>query len=288
MLISVITPTYNRSKAVVRAVHSVQEQSYSDIEIFVVDDGSTDDTAEAIARIRDHRITYMYQENSGQSSARNRALREAKGDFVAFLDSDDAWPAEKLQQQVSVLRQYPNVDVLFGDRIDVSAVGTTYRKVGISESPSNLLKTLLYGNIVNFNSSIVRADLMKSLRFDETMRAGEDYDLWLRAAPTALFLYQSKPWLLYSLDGRRVSNDFEPVCRNNRLSISRVIARHSNKVNASEVNAVWCRFFARFAREYSRAGEFCKSIDYSCRAVWHAPYDLIGWRALAACVARRC
>ena len=96
-LVSIITPTYNRADFIEQAVNSVLAQTYTNFELLIVDDGSTDNTRDLLEpALTDSRVRYFRQENQGQSVARNWALSEAKGDFVCFLDSDNYWPAEKI------------------------------------------------------------------------------------------------------------------------------------------------------------------------------------------------
>src|ERR1017187_5960230 len=101
--ISVVIPTYNRAHVVVQAIESALQQTLRDLEVIVVDDGSTDGTGETLDREYGNRIRYFHQQNQGQSVARNKGLWEAKGEWVAFLDSDDVWLPEKLQHQLQAL-----------------------------------------------------------------------------------------------------------------------------------------------------------------------------------------
>ena len=101
-LVSVVIPTFNRAKVVTRAIDSVLEQTYRNCEVIVVDDGSTDDTADVLRSYKD-KIVYIQQKNAGPSAARNRGIRESKGEFIAFLDSDDLWFATKLERQAGLL-----------------------------------------------------------------------------------------------------------------------------------------------------------------------------------------
>lgn len=114
-MVSIIVPTYNREKLLPRAVESVLRQTYQDWELLVVDDGSTDNTKEIIKKYcdKDCRIHYFHKENGGQGSARNLGIRNAQGTYVAFLDSDDEWLPEKLQEQVSVLEQHGEYDFCY-------------------------------------------------------------------------------------------------------------------------------------------------------------------------------
>lgn len=112
-LVSVIIPTYNRASMTMEAVQSVLRQTYDNFEIIVVDDGSTDNTYEIINQIDDKRIRYIYQENARQAAARNRGIEAACGDYIAFLDSDDLFFPQKLEQQVEYLTQNPHIGLLY-------------------------------------------------------------------------------------------------------------------------------------------------------------------------------
>ena len=114
-LVSVIIPTYNRANVIHRSISSVIKQSYQKIEIIIVDDASTDDTAQIIQQISDTRIIYIcHQINRGGSEARNTGIKNAKGKFIAFLDSDDVWLPDKLQHQLAVISQQKCQDNLVG------------------------------------------------------------------------------------------------------------------------------------------------------------------------------
>lgn len=104
-MVSCIITTYNRAEYIERALRSVINQSYRNIEIIVVDDGSIDDTSKIIARIKDDRIIYVYQNNSGAQAARNKGIKLARGKYIAFLDSDDIWMDNKLDVQLKKLEE---------------------------------------------------------------------------------------------------------------------------------------------------------------------------------------
>lgn len=111
--ISVVIPVYNGSAYIADAVASVRAQGYPDIEVIVVDDDSTDDTAQVVAAI-DPPVHYVWQENGGSAAARNRGVREATGDFIAFLDADDLWTEGKLALQLAAFEDDPLLDVTWG------------------------------------------------------------------------------------------------------------------------------------------------------------------------------
>ncbi len=105
--VSVIIPTFNCAVYLPQAIESVLGQTWQDFELIVVDDGSTDDTCQVLAPYQ-NRLVYLYQENQGESSARNKGIQVAQGEYLAFLDSDDLWLATKLERQITVLEAWPS------------------------------------------------------------------------------------------------------------------------------------------------------------------------------------
>ena len=111
-LISVIIPTYNRAHLIKRSAQSVLNQTYKNLELIIVDDGSTDNTKEVIDSLNDERIVYIKQENQGAAAARNTGIDIAKGKYIAFQDSDDVWHSDKLEKQIYILKEN-NADIVF-------------------------------------------------------------------------------------------------------------------------------------------------------------------------------
>lgn len=190
-LVSVIIPTYNRAAVVGRAVESVLSQTYSRIEVLIVDDGSTDDT-QAVLRHYSDRVQVITQKNQGPTIARNRGIERSRGDIVAFLDSDDYWLPSKLSRQVRLLDQAgPAVPCcLCNCRVQYNnGPGTSTFKIAAMESPyseglwMNPAEVLIT-RFVMFNQAIAirRSALDQVGVFDESLKFGEDYDLPLRLA----------------------------------------------------------------------------------------------------------
>jgi glycosyltransferase involved in cell wall biosynthesis len=179
--VSVIIPTYNRKNLILRAIHSVINQTYQDFEIIVIDDGSTDGTKDALSVYKD--IRYFYQENRGISSARNRGLAEAKGDYIAFLDSDDEWIPEKLAIQVKILDENPKIGIVHNKLIILNEkneqIGTKPR-LDSSGIFTDLIETL--GDLPTSSIMIRRECFDKVGVFDESLPTMEDFEMWLRIA----------------------------------------------------------------------------------------------------------
>src|SRR3989338_2869812 len=184
-LVSVIIPTYNYGHVVCEAVESVLHQTYTNLEVIVVDDGSQDDTRQRVEKYRD-RIRYVYQPNKGLSAARNTGIKEAKGDYIAILDSDDIWLPTKIEEQMKVFAQYPEVGLISCSGIEVDENGKVLDKVprkGFS-SKKELMENLISRNVISGGSNAIfkKECISKVGLFDEDLNSAEDWDMWLRIA----------------------------------------------------------------------------------------------------------
>lgn len=180
MHVSVVIPTYNSGPLVAEAVRSVLAQTRPAHEVIVVDDGSTDDTAQRLAEFGE-RIVYVRQANARVAAARNTGLARATGELVAFLDADDAWHPEKLARQVQVLEAHPEIGLV--------GTGTTdWPGEFAAELPAGELRRLtfsrlLLSNQITTSSVVVRRSVLERVgSFDTELFGPEDYDLWLRCA----------------------------------------------------------------------------------------------------------
>ena len=177
MQISAIIPTYNRAEFILKAVKSIQNQSLSVGEIIVVDDGSTDNTKELL---ENENITYIYQENKGVSSARNRGIKEAKYEWLAFLDSDDLWHKNKIEEQVALHVNSPELKASFTDELWVRNNKTINKKKHLQKEEPTFLNSLRTCKIGTSTFFVHKSIFDEAGLFDETLKVCEDYDLWLR------------------------------------------------------------------------------------------------------------
>lgn len=188
--VSVIIPTYNRASMLKEAIQSVLDQTYTDYEIIVIDDGSTDSTREVVDGLkqRSGRVTYLYQENKGRSAARNHGINLATGNYIAFLDADDKFLPQKLYTQVHALDDKPEYGMTYSYSIAINERGRILREGG---NPAKIrLSGWIYpellfikGTIITTPTVMVRASVLREIGgFDETMHTCEDLDLWRRIA----------------------------------------------------------------------------------------------------------
>ncbi len=219
--VSVIIPTYNHAQYLPDALESVLSQTYKDYEIIVVDDGSTDNTKEILEPYLPQ-INYIYQENSGQSKARNHAIRISSGQYIAFLDADDVWTPDKLEFQVRVLDLDPEAGLVFADAEvfqDPQTAGASFfEMVGFPRTPitdsrevSGAFEKLLEKNFIQTGTVIARRECFEQVDlFDESLKLAEDKDMWLRIAK--LYKIQAVPKVLLKKRGFSTS-DYELLKR---------------------------------------------------------------------------
>ena len=219
-MLSVIVPTYNRAYCLRRAVDSALTQTYQNVEVLIVDDGSTDDTRELVATIYagNPRVRYLYQQNAGVSAARNTGLRAAQGDYIALLDSDDSWKPWKAELQVRCLQANPEIGMVWTDMEAVGPQGevvnpkylkrfySAYQELGdqplfssarplkefwdnvptecagLSLQSGDIFSNMILGNLVHTSTVVLTRKRLEAVKtFREDLQvSGEDYDFHLR------------------------------------------------------------------------------------------------------------
>ncbi|MEK9180242.1 MAG: glycosyltransferase family 2 protein [Patescibacteria group bacterium] len=183
-LVSIITPAHNAGPYLRDTIGSVLSQTYNNFEHIIVDDGSTDDTAEVVRSFTDPRIKYMSQKNSGQSSARNAAIKVAKGKYIALLDADDIFYPEKLSEQVAYMEQHPDCEFCYCKIHHFFHEKPHDRYYFAMEHPSGyLFGKLLVSNFINPLSAMVRREVFeKHGAFEPKFRWADEQYLWLKLA----------------------------------------------------------------------------------------------------------
>ena len=206
--VSVVIPTYNRAAKVQNAIDSVLAQTFSDLEVIVVDDGSSDGTGEILAETYGDRIRYYAQENQGASAARNKGIAEARGEWIAFLDSDDRWKKEKLEWQFKALERNGSkcggcyTDVQFFNHPETRTMFQMAeqgdRHEGTMGVHPNVLKLLVRpggaGMVICLSSILARADLIKRTgKFNLKLLYSQDSEFLFRLAMLTSLCYVNLP-----------------------------------------------------------------------------------------------
>lgn len=180
MLFSIIIPTYNRASLILDTIRSVQNQIYSEFEIIIVDDGSTDNTEEIINNLNDNRIKYYKKKNEERGAARNYGVEKAKGEYINFVDSDDILYENHLLSAKNIIEKY-TPDIFF---FNYDILNTKYgkHKSNILPQNINIEKKLLKGNFISMNSIFLKKEILAKNKFIEDPKfiGGEDWIMWLK------------------------------------------------------------------------------------------------------------
>ncbi len=214
-LISIIMPAYNSANVIRKTLISVLDQTYKNFELIIVDDCSNDNTVEIINKFEDKRIILIkLKVNLGVSNARNIALDKSKGQFIAFIDSDDLWFSDKLKLQIQFML-LNNYSFTFHPLGFISHNGNYLGRPLLNKTKINF-NGLLRNTLISTSSVVVKSDLFKSLRFPNNNRSGEDYYMWLTLLKKVKYAYSLNKTLgLYrknniSLSSNR-KNNFKKV-----------------------------------------------------------------------------
>ncbi len=197
--VSVVIPAYNGAKTITETIQSILSQTFTDFELIVINDGSTDDTVDVVRQIDDPRITILSFENGGLPEARNRGIRNSSSEFITFIDADDLWTPDKLEDQVNALRNYPDAGVAYSWTafIDESSqflyAGEPFPHYG------NVYPKLLIKNFIASGSNImIRKSVIDQVgEYDATLKSAEDWDYNLRLAACQPFARVAKYQVLY-------------------------------------------------------------------------------------------
>jgi len=184
-LVSVILPTYNRAHCLAETLNSILSQTYKNLELIVIDDGSTDDTRQLIEQFNGN-IRYYYQENHGVSNARNHGIRKVQGEFIAFADSDDTWSPNKIEQQLAFFNRHPAIGLCFTDALIKKKNGKVkekYQVIGHNDDAVYGLNEVLQDPYFGLPTVMIRTSVLNATGgFDESLKTAEDLDLYFRVA----------------------------------------------------------------------------------------------------------
>ena len=268
---SVIIPCYNRAWALAEAVDSVLAQDYNNFELIIVDDGSADNTPDLLDEYTG-KLTLIRQENAGVSAARNRGIESSRGDFLAFLDSDDTWLPQKLSRQMEFMTRYPEALICQTQEIWIRN-NTRVNPRTCHKKPSGMIfEPSLALCLVSPSAVMMKRDLFDKVGyFDERLPACEDYDLWLRVSCRFPVYLVDEPLVIKrgghadqlsrapGLDRFRVQS-LRNILQNGQLTASQSKAAEAVLKKKCRIYAAGCRKRGRMdeASVYTRLADSCR------------------------------
>lgn len=288
-LVSVITASYNMGQYVGMAIDSILTQEYPNIEAIVIDDGSTDDTQKNLTKYRcDPRVKIIYQENAGQTKAKNRGLKEAKGKYIAFCDADDQWMPNKLNLQIPSLENYHGFAVSYSDFIRVDSMGNQLPTRAVKRYSGKITSRLLMDNFIPFNTVVLHKDILEDVGpFDESLTMSIDYDLWLRVSVKYSFIYLPLPLIKYRVWQGQMSHRTDERFNNLFKVMNKFFANNSENLSSSEIRKNWANTYVNRGRWRVSQKKYRLALQDFYRAFLYRPYYLPLWKSLAKLMLNR-
>ncbi|MEH2068025.1 MAG: glycosyltransferase [Nostoc sp.] len=246
--VSVIIPTYQRADLVSETIESVLAQTYTDYEIIVVNDGSTDNTREVLAQFKD-KITVIYQDNQGLPAARNTGIMASQGRYIAFVDDDDLWLPYKLEKQIPCFESNPNIGLVYSNMVffkDNRVLSYNMWPKG-SHPPGVLQDWMLFMvDYIPVPTVVVRRECLDEVGlFDQTLTSCEDYDLWLRIIEKFPVHFLNELVAFYRLSANSMSQNKERMLVNEIRVREKAFSRNPN-LKKLDINLLYQVFYSQY------------------------------------------
>ena len=284
-LISVVITCYNYGHYLEDCIKSVLAQSYQNIEIVLVDDGSTDDTPKVMAQYKDlPNIVSIHQKNGGQARAKNTGIKNATGNFIAFLDADDAWDKDKIEKQIACFAR-PEVGVVYctARYIDESSDEFNYEISNKYLLPRRgaVTEWLILDNFVMFSSSIVRKECFEKFgAFDENLKMGIDWDLWLRISTAYEFDYVDGRLFYYRMGhSGQMSKNAEERQRCSDRIMSKFLDKYQGIVSTNTISKAMAYTYCNRGEYYRKINRW-RSTCYFLKALKNKPVNIVVYKGL--------
>ena len=286
-LVSVVIPAYNAASFIDASVGSVLAQSFRDLEIVVVDDGSTDATADRV-RAFGQRVRLVRQTNRGVSAARNAGVSLAQGRYVAFLDADDAWQPAKIDRQIEALRRHGDCGACYTAIQIADAQMRPFAEQRSADGIVSRAALLVRGNVVTGSASAVLCEkdaIVAAGGFDEQLSLCADWDAWVRLAERTRFAYVDEPLVVYRRTGASMSCNPKVLERDTLLLLRKAFSTcpGSRSLRAR----AYGRQYRVLAGSYLRSGHRAAALRCLARAAGSDPRQLLYALAMPWRAARR-
>jgi glycosyltransferase involved in cell wall biosynthesis len=283
-LVSVITASYNMANYLPMTIDSVLAQSYPNLEIVVVDDGSEDDTPRVMESYSGNpRVRYVrLEQNQGQTVAKNRGLSEARGEFLSFVDADNLWKPSKLEHQLPLFGASGKTGVVYSDAEYIDGEGALLPYVKRSYHQGRITDQLLLSNFVNFNSAVVRRECIEKVGgFDENLRMGIDWDLWLRISTGYEFTFLPEQTYSYRIWANQMSHQKKKRFQSAATIVDKFERENPKAAHSKTLAAARALIYKDSAFACAAVGEKREAYAFMARAIRQCPTMLVVWKGLA-------
>lgn len=292
-MISVVIPLYNKEKQITNTLRSVFDQTYTDYEIIVVNDGSTDNSVAVVESLNDSRIRLIHQKNAGVSAARNRGIEDAKGEYIALLDGDDEWKPEFLETMLTLVERYPNCRVFAGNYTQVDNTGKHSPTIinGITFKGSDGILDNYFTVAAKSNPPVWSSCVMTTKDVFETVggfpigvKSGEDLLTWARIACRYKIAYTILPLAYYNMGEGYNFSKLPPRSQDNNdpvgIGLNELLMNNNTMPGLRQYISLWHKMRASVALRY---GEIRETFHESLMSLKynHKNYKVIPFMVLA-------
>lgn len=299
-LVSVVVPVYNNQDTITNTLDSIFSQDYKNIEVILVNDGSTDDTSAILERYKDI-AKIINQTNSGSAVARTQGIKNATGKYIAFIDADDLWVPWKISTQVRYLEQHQDIGMVFNSWIELHSESNELPKTppppefcdAIEEENSGWIYTRLLMECIVHTSSVV---ILKSIcdqvgDFDTTLRRGQDYDYWIRVSQLTKINKLKSVLSAYRIHSSSITNtapvkNYEAILLTNAIQKFGYSDKDGGKISKNIISGRMANSWKNFCWQAYHAGQHWKSAYSGIQMIKYRPLWHLGWAYLFLSLAK--
>jgi len=283
--VSVVIATYNMAQYVSEAVQSVLQQTFTDLEVHVIDDGSSDGTEAVIAPLlSDKRMFYHRQNNFGQTKAKNNGLKHCRGDFVGFCDADDVWLPHKIERQLQVLRADDDIGAVYTrNRMMLQSGQPVQEKDDVGLYFSGwITEELFKRNFISFGTVLARRRCLEEFGgFNESYRMGIDWDLWLRMSTRYKIEFLDEVTYLYRVWPGQMSNNWRGRYDHAFRIMEDFLREHGAAVSRAVVKEAYADSFTQRGRlRATFSGEYLAGLGDMLHALRWKPDFMPAWKSI--------
>ncbi|WP_460205219.1 glycosyltransferase [Scytonema sp. NUACC21] len=284
-LISVVIPAYNAEKTIRETIESVLNQTYSNLEVLVINDGSQDSTLNILSSIKDPRLKIYSYPNGGIPTSRNRGIEKASGEYISFIDSDDLWTPDKLEAQFKALQANPQAAVAYSWVNYITQSGNFFRQGNYITANGNAYKQLLVQNFLeNGSNPLIRKQAFAEVgNFDTEIPGIEDWDMWLRLAFRYDFVAVPSPQILYRMSVNSMSTKIVKMEASCLKFLDKAYSQAPTSLQHLKKEAL-SKFYHYLSCKALEAPSERRNAFIAARCFWNAikydPSMLLQWQAM--------
>lgn len=279
-VISIVIPAYNAERTILETIASVRQQTFTDFELIVINDGSTDRTLDLLRTINDDRLKVFSYSNGGLATARNRGICKSTGEFIAFLDADDLWANDKLELQLAALKEHPSAGLAYSWTYNMSEAGKLLYPVEPTFSGAVYADLLLWNFLSNGSNPLIRRQAIESVGEFRSPGTSADWDYWLRIAANWDFILVPKHLVFYRHCANSMSTKLDIMKEDILITIDRAFAaapvefQHLKKRCLSNTYQYYAEVYLRNIDPSKSSGEIDRVISNLWQGIFVFPVSI--------------